>query len=399
MADKKIKVVQHKANKTLKMKGFRATEPFDTEKRTIQLTVETGCGLTCEYCVQYKEGLCYGCYDGCGDSIRNCVDVTKCGVTESGEERACDVRCCKRVDIKEWIDDVSNGVGSLSIQNVDWEPFPFVDVPNFIPSINGQVDRAELPFVCVPLNRFYSARTDKITSNFKDVQDLFKLHPDTKVILNAYCQDPLLEKFWTSHRAKDHFQRIRDMGVEYALGFNYSVYHGHPRMEHLINIKRNFQIIENMQEAGFKVIPDLCWHNSADLKQFVEWINAQYLHTVSISLQLSRDNRIMARNLLDIDFMIENCPNVKRWIVNGPSTPSRISLLKERIPNLIIMNSRCYQVSKYNMVWDYSCNEYVKSITDKGELIKRVDAILQNYQFFVDLVNGDNLDKFGKDYF
>jgi hypothetical protein len=228
---------------------------------------------------------------------------------------------------------------------------------------------------------------------------MFGLHPDTKVILNAYCAHPIIERFWTTYREKGHLQTIRAKGIEYAMGFNYSVYYGHPRMEHLINIRRNMGMVAEMQRAGLKVIPDLCWFNDVDLDQYIQWINYNKVSVLGVSLQLSRDEAVMARNLIDLKRLQDSCPDVKKWIINGPSKPYRIKMLMDDYRDLIFMNKYAHQLASYRLVWDFESATFVKQINENGEVISRKDALKKNCDFFTEFVQGKNHHLFHSEYF
>ena len=404
---RKVKHIANKrvANKKLSLDGDRPTTLFDTEERFAQISMDTMCGVSCNYCLEKKAGRCLGCYEDCSDDIRNCTTTDCHGLTSIDElnqdgnivtkKALCGVRCCKRSNLQEIIDDVTKGSGDLTIQDIRWEPFGLPRLPNFIPSINGSIKFAKIPYVAISLTKVYSEKTDKI--NKTNIRERFDICPETKVILTGFCQDPLLERFWMGYKNKKHLQTLKDMGFDYTFAFNYSIYHGQPRMEHLINLRRNFQLMENMQEAGIKVIPDLCWHNDADLKQFITWINNNAVQYASISLQLARNNSLLARNIADINKLTSSCPTVKKWIINGPTVPRRVRLLATRIPNMVLMNSRCFQLSKFLQTWDFKCNDWMKCVKLSGKLINRLEAFTRNCKMYDDVVSG-KLEHFG-DYF
>jgi hypothetical protein len=405
---KKFCVTKKTANTSLRMEGVNKTEPMCVDNRFVEDSMEAQCGMFCKECQQHKEGLCQGCYVGCTSDVKTCTTIDcdknaqvkikqKDGTIET-ITGACLIRCCKHSRLGDWIQDVSDGTGSLAIKDVKWEPFASADMGGFIPSVERAIDGAYVPYVSVSLNVVYNANNDRIVAPGKSIYETLQLHPKTKVILNAYCLDPCIETFWTTFRRKEHFKALVDKGIKYGMGFNYSVYYGHPRMEHLINMRRNFGIISDMQKAGMFVIPDLCWFDDLDIKQFVDWMNDNQVSVVSTSLQLARDNSIMARNMFDLDYMQAHCPTVKRWIINGPSTPYRIRLLADRYRDIVIMNKHIQQLSKYRMIWDYKCNAYVKAINEKGELIPKKQAFETNCKFYEDLVFGKNLDKFDPAY-
>jgi hypothetical protein len=406
----KLSIKNKTANLTLKVDGDDKTEGINTENRKFQIAMDSECGLFCETCDQFKAGLCFGCYNGCLNEWRTCTSKNCDELVEFNSQNAkgepvklqghCPVRCCKRTGLDEWLNDVSQGRGSdLSIKHIKWEPVSFPKMGHFIPAINGHIERVYVPYIALPVNYLYSEKTHKMRGGKKSVHDMYDIHPDTEVIVTGYCQDPVLEDFWTNMNKEYLMERLREKGVSVVMGFNYSLYHGDPRMEHLINIRRCFEIMKRAEMAGLKSIPDICWHNSADMQQFVEWINTNKVTTVSTSTQCCRENSYIAKNIYDLDYLMSKCPDVKRWIINGPSTPSRIRLFAQRFPKMVLMSSRACQLAKYNMVWDYKCNEYVKCVAEDGSLISRADAFMINCRFFDDVVAGVGLDKFGQDYF
>lgn len=408
MSDKFI-IKKRQPNKTLRFFGVNAVKPLNCENRFFEKSIGVDCGNFCHECQQFKAGLCKGCYSGCSDTIRECdtidcdVETVSKTVDKSGKvtisRGPCVIRCCKRYNLDEWIDDVSDGTGSLKLDIIKWQSFDFDDLPSFIPSLKGPVGGLYLPYVSIPLNLLYSLKTKKIIASDKSVYEMFDLHPNTKVILNSYCPDPIIESFWEHYRANDLLAQIYAKGVHYSLGFNYSFYFGQPRMEHLINLRRNFGIITDLQEAGFKVIPDLCWMTILDIERIAAWINKNNVTIVSMSVQLSRNNEFMARNLLDIEKLQLLCPNVQKWIVNGPSTAYRVRFVMQHCKNMVLMNKFAYQQASYRLSWDYNCNDYVKVFKPSGKSITRRESFEKMCQFFKDIVDGIGLDRFGKNYF
>lgn len=404
---RKVKNIASKrvASQRLSLDGDKPTQLFDTEDRFAQISMDTVCGLSCNTCNEKQAGRCFGCYEDCSDDIRNCLTTDCLGLTSieqvnkdgniTTKKALCGVRCCKRSNLKEIISDVTRGTNDLSIQNVRWEPFGLPNFPSFVPSINGSIKFANIPYVAISLTKVYSEKTDTITRS--NIREPFDILPTTKVILTGFCQDPLLETFWMGYKKKGHLERLKEIGFDYSFAFNYSIYHGQPRMEHLINLRRNFQLLEDTQAAGIPVIPDFCWHNDADLDQFIMWLNNNMVKYASISLQLARNNSLLARNIADINKLTSSCPTVKKWIINGPTVPRRIRLLATRIPNMILMNSRCFQLSKFLQTWDFTCNDWMKCVKHTGELISRLEAFERNCKMYDDIVSG-NLERFG-DYF
>jgi hypothetical protein len=64
---------------------------------------------------------------------------------------------------------------------------------------------------------------------------------------------------------------------------------------------------------------------------------------------------------------------------------------------MALMNSRCFQLSKFLQTWDYKCNDWMKCVKPTGELISRLEAFEKNCQMYDDIVSG-RLERFG-DYF
>lgn len=404
---RKVKnIASHRiANRKLSFDGDRPTPLFDTEENFAQLTMDADCGYLCNTCKEKIEGRCLGCYDDCSDDIRECraKDCSQPSIIKSFDEHGviqtkqgiCGINCCKRSNLSQVIAQATRGSDNLSIQEIHWEPFSLPNFPSFIPSINGKINYANIPYVAVSLTKLYSEKTDSITRT--SIREPFEIRPETKLILTGFCLDPLLDRFWHGYKSKGHLKKIKALGFDYAFGFNFSVYHGQPRMEHLINIHKNFVMIEELQNVGINVIPDFCWHNDADIEQFIAWINTNMVQYASVSFQLARQNNILARNIADINKFTSRCPSVKKWIINGPTVPRRIRLLATRIPNMALMNSRCFQLSKFLQTWDYKCNDWMKCVKPTGELISRLEAFEKNCQMYDDIVSG-RLERFG-DYF
>jgi hypothetical protein len=79
----------------------------------------------------------------------------------------------------------------------------------------------------------------------------------SRVILLSVKDDPQLETYWKYSELRLFPEYLATLGVEHITAPNFSFANNTPRTEHLVNLARSLQCIEEFSRAGMSVIPHL----------------------------------------------------------------------------------------------------------------------------------------------
>jgi hypothetical protein len=184
----------------------------------------------------------------------------------------------------------------------------------------GQVSRRALPWRYGPYN--FRAQ--------------WGLNEITRLICVGNCPDRTLERLWRAEgRARDRsdsiWMKIRVLGFDFATSLNFSIYLDDPRMEHLINIRRTWLTVAQMQRTSTLIpIPHLQWATLPDLQRQLEYARDQGFHTLTINLQMVRSEtwEVFAGGLP----LIRELPNL-RLLFTGAAGLRRIRRLVRVLPD------------------------------------------------------------------
>jgi hypothetical protein len=118
------------------------------------------------------------------------------------------------------------------------------------------------------------------------------LNEITRLICVGNCPDGYLERLWAAQLratdpADDIWMQVRVLGFDFCTSLNFSIYLDQPRMEHLINIKRTWLTVQQMQQRSSLIpIPHLQWATILDLQRQLHYAQEQGFHTLTMNLQM-----------------------------------------------------------------------------------------------------------------
>lgn len=205
----------------------------------------------------------------------------------------CGVACCNHPDIEEFIEDVDG----LDFATVKAKEIPCSPLPLFIPGICSSGFRKNkicLPWVTLSVSEIFKSQPRKNKgilrvpkSSLKDnLRKSFNLDPKTKIILLSYGPDKLIEKIWLDDEI-NYFPKIKQMGIEMATAFNFSLFWGECRLGQRINLKKSLKTFELYQKYNISSVPHIYWLNEFDLKEWIKWLSANpSVKIVSLNLQM-----------------------------------------------------------------------------------------------------------------
>ena len=210
---------------------------------------------------------------------------------------------------------------------------PAPELPGVVPVVDGTagvLHRAlGWPAYGIGLRRVLSDSTWTLTPKWRTARhaaDALGLPETCAVVLVGYGTDPLVEGFWT-HR-HELYELLAAKSFALVLAPNYSIYGNHPRTEHLLNMRRNLVIADELSAAGVPAVPNLYWWRAEDLRRAAAWAADVSPPAVAVNLQTFRqdaDWRSMA--LPGMAYLAGELDPAVRVIVCGTVEPSRVRVL------------------------------------------------------------------------
>jgi hypothetical protein len=186
---------------------------------------------------------------------------------------------------------------------------------------------------------------------------------DTQLICIGNYLDPYLERLWQTQTATEGREnvwgRLQALGFDLATSLNFSIYLDRPRMEHLVNIKRTWLIVQRMQETSSLIpIPHLQWATTQDLDRQLDYAQAQGFHTLTLNLQMIKRHG-WDTVAAGIPIVREKAPEL-RLLITGVAGLKRLAELAEAFPNASFTNTTAH----------YLAQRYLRLRRDGTRLIK-----------------------------
>lgn len=333
---------------------------YDNLNRDI---VMEGCGSFCdESCSAYKDGACSGC-TRC-DYFNNCPD---------GGCEKCYVRCGQRDDVVEWCKDVD---GLLFDDVKCRKPYTNKKLPFFIPQVRRNFFREKHPAVLVSLSNFLTVQNNKIRWLYrrsKRIREALSIPSGVKMILHFYAKDDLLEFIWGFKDSdwgdgKNFWEILAEYGFDAAISVNYSCFSNQPRMEHVINMKRNVLSASYLANVGIPVIQDLMWHLDEDLFRLVLWGKQNNIKVYSMNFQTARRGEWVANLIKSSLAKVFSVQPDARVIINGVANKARIVAVNSEYSGRIsISNMSAFIKSMACLQYDEKSNAWLKTNMTKQE--------------------------------
>lgn len=246
--------------------------------------------------------------DGCGSWCDDCIAKDICeGCNQCAFEKCksqcceCSVRCWRRQDIDSWLQDV-NGleITSLSCPTVFSQP----DLPEYIPQVIHSAFGIEHPAYIINIQRVLHINTLNWSYQKRGVKQHYNIPPESKLILTFCAKDILLEQIWThsnnwngsesfwdgvasyAGHAAINAKGIRD--IDASMSIEYSCFADAPRMDHVINIKRNIISAHELSKRGVPIILDAIVRTDMDLDRILTWGREQNVSWYLLNFQRTK---------------------------------------------------------------------------------------------------------------
>ncbi|RCX07887.1 uncharacterized protein DUF4417 [Anaerobacterium chartisolvens] len=266
----------------------------------------------CENCIYYNT-RCSGC-SMCEAPLVCNENCTACSYT------------CRRRPGASYYYGLLSGLDTELLRNAAYH------APAYIPTVPSRINTGynaeDLQVAAVHGGNFMSASGRAVSGVYasKGVHGALGLNPATKTILHFYVPDRTLEGFWDNR--KDIYGHLKQMGFEFVIAPNFSVYEDSPRMEHILNIRRSMIVYNELMEAGVKAVPDVSWYEKKDLELWVGHIKNGGLKLISFSFQTvgpqKRATNAWKGYMLGLRYLCERIPEDVGIIIVGLSGRGRL---------------------------------------------------------------------------
>lgn len=296
------------------------------------------------------------------------------------------------VGFGEWMADV----GGVSFDNIKVKDTPSINLPSFLPMMtkNGRkiMDGNNISFLGITIGDIVSIKQHKVKTNIKSS---LGLKPGTKLVLMSYGLDKLIEDIWP----KRHFiyKELLKLDLDLITSINYSIWFDQCHAEHLINVKRNLLTFQEMQKIGLPAIPNIYWYGQKDLFRWATWLNNNpQVKMVAINLQTLRTDNNWQNAIQDLTYFSKLLKNQIHFLINGPSTPERITQIKNIFSKVTISNKFCASMAASGMQLSQSSGKIINHYSTMSRNI----VFRKNTSFYKKLIKSstgmENIDKYKK---
>jgi hypothetical protein len=337
-----------------------------------------GCGSSCteDACDAMKGGACRGC--------SRCDFFNKCP-EKSGKKLQCGecyLRCSRRADVADWLKDI----GGVELTKCDGFKAFDADLPFFVPQVKDTAYGVDHGAYLLSFQRFLHMHDDGMRWYYKkrNFRHSYKISPDAKVLLHFYAKDNLLELIWRLQDmdwgdGKNFWEHIAGYGFDGVVSVNYSCFSNQPRMEHVINIKRNIITAQQLSKVGVPVILDLMFHSDMDRDRLLVWGRDNGVKWYSMNCQtLKKAHWAVDLISTTVDEVLVAHPGAK-VLLNGPFDRKRVTTLAKRFGDNIRVSNCAFMKISMGLGYDARSNKWLASDDPKESLWRKTIDLYQSW--------------------
>ena len=290
----------------------------------------------------------------CGSHCDACPAAARCGRTPNFCLQG---RCEGCADPQQLMAERRRVMEHLGGLDLKW-PRPvrhphLPDLPDHLPVlVQAYADPVDVPWVALHGGRVFGATGRWITPKHRrPLREVYRLGQDTKLALQLYVEDRVLEGFWAARRRI--IADLAGMGFDLVLTPNFSVWRTAERFHHLVQERRAIAVYHELVEAGVPAVPDVSFSFfEPDGRLWAEWINSQpQLQAVSIfcgGRKIHAEVRAHRETVEDIALLHRAVrPNVA-FILGGIHALPRLVDYRRAAPGrrLVICNGMAYGLAQ-----------------------------------------------------
>ena len=149
--------------------------------------------------------------------------------------------------------------------------------------VQAYAEEVNLPWVALHAGRVLGVTGRRVTlKHRRPLREVYRLAPQTKLALQFYVEDRVLEGMWANRR--EVIAQLAQLGFDFILAPNISVWRTDVRFAQLLAQRVAFTLYCELREAGLPAIPDVGFSRfEPDGRMWAEWANSQPdLRTISI---------------------------------------------------------------------------------------------------------------------
>ena len=227
------------------------------------------------------------------------------------------------------------------------------DLPVHLPVlVQAYADPVDPPWVALHAGRVFGVTGRGLTPKHRaPLREVYRLGPRTKLALQFYVEDRVLEGFWGNRRSI--IPVLGELGFDLILSPSYSVWYDHSRFEQLVQQRRAFIVYHELLEAGLPAIPDVGWSRfEPDGRRWADWINSQpQLQAVSLfcdGRKVHASRRALRETIEDIALFHQALRPDVAFVLGGVHAPERLAAYRCAAPGrrLTICNGMAYALAQ-----------------------------------------------------
>jgi len=218
--------------------------------------------------------------------------------------------------------------------------------------VQAYADPVDVPWVALHGGRVFGTAGRWITRKHRrPVREVYRLGPDTKVALQMYVEDRVLEGFWVARRRI--IAELAGMGFDLVLTPNFSVWRAASRWDQIVQQRRSIAVYHELVEAGVRAVPDIGFSFfEPDGRLWADWINSQPdLQAVSIfcgGRKIHAEVRAHRETVEDIALLHGAVRPDVTFILGGIHSLERLIDYRRAAPrrHLVICNGMAYGLAQ-----------------------------------------------------
>ena len=227
------------------------------------------------------------------------------------------------------------------------------EFPAHIPVlVQAYADQVDVPWIALHGGRVFGVAGRAVTRKHRrPLRDVYRLGRDTKLALELYVEDRVLEGLWAARRSL--IPALKDMALDLVLTPNHSVWRDASRWEQIVQQRRSLAFYHELVEAGVPAVPDVGFSLfEPDGRLWAEWINSQpSLEAVSIfcgGRKIHAEVRAHRETVEDIALLNRAIRPDVTFILGGIHSPARLIEYRRAAPRrrLVIVNGMAYALAQ-----------------------------------------------------
>jgi len=305
--------------------------------------MRTACGLDCRNCPALARcgGICNFCLTG----------ITPAGLEVPPSTRPVELNPLRRMDVRRAVADSLGGLDFTWPRPVRHPSLP--PLPLHIPVlVQAYADPIDVPWVALHAGRVFGITGQRLTPKHRrPLRDVYRLAPTTRLALEFYVEDRVLEGVWASRGTI--IESLRGSGFDLIIAPSFSVWFDDCRFSQVVQQKRAFIVYHELLEAGLPAIPDIGWSLfEPDGRLWGEWVNSQPdLKAVSLfcgTRKVHASRRALEESLEDIALFHGAVRPEVTFVLGGVHAPERLFLLRLAAPGrrLVMCNGMAYAMAQ-----------------------------------------------------